>query len=163
MSTLREEIDVACPFHFLMHHAERYFSVHRRGQTPGTFTLAVDVAKIGLPAKVRAQHDVRIKIAKRKSPEGADTIELNWDPDDRYVPAFAGLLAGERLQEGGSRLVLSGAYQAPLGSWGAVFDSVLGRRIAAATANELLHDIKRFVESDYAMALSTSLASSPKE
>lgn len=46
---------------------------------------------------------------------------------------------------------------------GAVFDAILGRRIAAATANALLQDMKNFIELDYQMALSTTLASSPKE
>jgi hypothetical protein len=46
---------------------------------------------------------------------------------------------------------------------GAVFDAVLGHRIAAATADAFLQDVKQFIESDYQMAASTSLASSPKE
>ena len=163
MSTLKEHVEVACPFHYLIHHVERYFTVHRRGRTPGTFTLTLDVAKIGLPAEIQAQHDVRMQYSIRKNAQPGDVIALTWDPDDRFLPSFDGELHGEQLRPGAAKLVLAGRYDAPMGALGAVFDAVLGRRIAAATAAALLHDVKQFVESDYEMARTTSLASSPKE
>lgn len=58
---------------------------------------------------------------------------------------------------------LSGKYDPPFGPLGVVFDAMLGHRIAAATADALLQDIKQFIESDYQTAASSSLASSPKE
>src|SRR5579875_1283332 len=61
MSTLREHIDVKCPRYYLIHHAKRYFTVHRSGQAPGTFSLAVDMSKVGLPGNVQARHDVRMR------------------------------------------------------------------------------------------------------
>ena len=88
---------------------------------------------------------------------------MTWDPDDRFVPKFAGALSGERVEAGGSRLTLEGRYDAPFGAAGAVFDAILGRNIAAVTANALLQDMKEFIEADYQTALSTTLASSPKE
>lgn len=163
MGTLREHVDVKCPCYFLIHHAERYFTVHRRGQTPGTFSLTVDMRKAGLPGKVQARHDVRMRY---KISEGAGTqrsIDLTWDPDDRFVPRFTGALSGEILEDGESRLTLAGKYDAPFGPVGAIFDAILGHRIAVATADAFLQDIKQFIESDYQMAASTSLASSPKE
>jgi hypothetical protein len=163
VSTLRENIDVKCPTHYLIHHAERYFTVHRRGQTPGTFSLTVDMSKVGLPGNVQARHDVRMLYKVSEGANHQDAIVLTWDPDDRFVPKFAGALSGERLEGGESRLTLEGQYNAPFGPVGAAFDVILGRRIAAATANALLQDMKEFIESDYQMALSTTLASSPKE
>lgn len=163
MSTLEERIDVACPFHYLTHHTFRFFTVHRRGQTPGTVTLKLDAAQVGLPAKVHATHDVRMQYEKRTSAERGEVIAVTWEPDDRYVPTFTGELHGERVEAGGSRLVLTGSYEAPMGRLGVVFDALLGRRIAAATARALLEDIKTFVEADYETARVTSLASSPKE
>ncbi len=163
MSRLRESIDVDCPAHYLIHHAERYLTVHRRGQTPGTFSLVVDMSKVGLPGKVQARHDVRVRYKISEEAHRQDVIALTWDPDDRFVPKFAGVLSGERLEGGGSRLTLAGEYDVPLGRVGVVFDVILGRRIGAETANALLQDMKNFIESDYRIALSTSLASSPKE
>jgi hypothetical protein len=163
MRTLREQIDVSCPAYYLIHHAERYFTVHRRGQSPGTFSLTVDMSKVGLPGKAQARHDVRMRYEILDGADGHSVINLTWDPDDRFVPSFAGTLSGESLEDGKSHLTLAGKYDPPFGPMGAVFDAILGHRIAAATAQTFLQDIKQFVESDYQLAASTSLASSPKE
>jgi hypothetical protein len=163
MSTLREHIDVKCPRYYLIHHAERYFTVHRSGQAPGTFSLAVDMSKAGLPGNVQARHDVRMRYKVSKVTDDQPAMELTWDPEDRFVPKFTGTLSAESLEDGGSRLTLAGTYDAPFGPVGAVFDAILGHRIAAATADAFLQDIKRFIESDYQVAASTSLAESPKE
>ncbi|MGA8533073.1 MAG: SRPBCC family protein [Candidatus Tumulicola sp.] len=163
MSTLKESIDVNCPAHYLIHHAERYLTVYRRDQTPGTFSLVVDMSKVGLPGKVKARHDVQMRYKISEEADHREVIALTWDPDDRFVPKFAGVLSGERLEGGGSRLTLAGEYDVPLGRLGIAFDVILGRRIGAETANALLQDMKNFIESDYRMALSTTLASSPKE
>jgi len=163
MSRLSEYIDVQCPFHYLTHHAERYFTVHRRDQKPGIFSLTIDLSDVGFPGKVQARHDVHMHYTIRKDAEKHDVIDLRWDPDDRFVPTFDGTLSGERLDGGNSRLRLAGTYDAPLGRVGVVFDAILGRRIAAATANALLREIKQFVDADYKTALATTLASSPKE
>jgi hypothetical protein len=163
MGKLREQVDVNCPHYYLIHHAERYFTVHRRGQSPETFSLSVDMLKVGLPAKVQARHEVRMRYAISKGPDGQSVIDLTWDPDDRFVPKFTGALSGERLEDGNSRLTLAGEYDAPFGPVGAAFDAILGHRIAQATAAAFLQDIKQFIESDYQIAASTSLASSPKD
>lgn len=163
MTMLRERVEVKCAYHYLIHHAERYFTVHRRNQVPGTFGLTVDMSKVGLPGKTQARHDVRIRYEARERAEGRKAVALSWDPDDRFVPTFVGELYGEPLEGGMACLILVGSYEAPMGRLGAVFDAVLGRRIAAVTAIALLQDMKQFVESDYEMALATSLASSPKE
>ncbi len=163
MGTLREHVDVKCPRYYLIHHAERYFTVHRRGQPPGTFSLTVDVRKVGLPGKIQARHEVRMRYEISEGADGHGVIGLTWDPDDRFVPRFAGVLSGERLEDGKSRLTLGGKYDVPFGPVGAVFDAILGHRIAAVTADAFLQDIKQFIESDYQMAAATSLASSPKE
>ena len=163
MGTLREQIDVNCPPYYLIHHAERYFTVHRRGRAHGAFSLTVDVPRVGLPGKIQARHDVRMHYEILAGADGHSVINLTWDPDDRFVPKFAGTLSGESFQDGKSRLTLAGKYDPPFGPVGAVFDAVLGHRIAAATADAFLQDVKQFIESDYQMAASTSLASSPKE
>ncbi len=125
MGTLREKIDVKCPSYYLIHHAERYFTVHRRGQTPGTLSLTVDMPKVGLPGKVQACHEVRMRYEISEGADGHGLINLTWDPDDRFVPRFAGTLSGESLQDGNSRLTLAGKYDPPLGPVGAVFDGIL--------------------------------------
>ncbi len=66
------------------------------------------------------------------------------------------------LEDGRARLTLEGTYDVPFGPVGAVFDAVLGHRIAATTADAFLH-VKRFIEVDYQVAAATSLADSPKD
>lgn len=163
MGTLREQIDVKCSHYYLIRHAERYFTVHHRGQTPGTFALTVDMSKVGLPGKVQARHDVRIHYELSQGADAQAVINLTWEPDDRFVPKYTGVLSGEILEDGSSRLTLAGKYEAPLGPVGAVFDAILGRRIAAATVHAFLADIKQFIESDYQSLASTGLAGSPKD
>jgi hypothetical protein len=163
MSKVRETLNVRCPLHDLVHHAERYFSVHRRGQTPGMFNLNVDMSKVGLPGNAQVRHDVRVHYKVSKGNDRPDAILLSWDPNDRFVPTFKGAISGARLEGGESALTLEGEYDAPFGAAGAVFDAVLGRRIASVTAKALLQDMKEFIEPDYQMALATNLASSPKE
>lgn len=163
MGTLREQIDVKCSHYYLIRHAERYFTVHHRGQTPGTFALTVDMSKVGLPGKVQARHDVRIHYELSQGADAQAVINLTWEPDDRFVPKYTGVLSGEILEDGSSRLTLAGKYEVPLGPVGAVFDAILGRRIAAATVHAFLADIKQFIESDYQSLASTGLAGSPKD
>jgi hypothetical protein len=163
MAALSEHIDVDCPPYYLIHHAERYFTVQRRGQTAGTFSLTVDMSKVGLPGKVQARHDARMHSEISQEADGHSVINLTWDPDDRFAPKFAGTLRGEGLEDGKSRLTITGDYNPPFGPVGIVFDAILGHRIAAGTADALLQDMKHFIEFDYRTAASTSLASSPKE
>ena len=162
MSDLRETIDVQCPPFYAMHHAERFFTVHRRDHTPGTLTLRVDLSSLKLPGTSEARHEVHV--THERVEEGAhQKLRLTWDPEDQTVPRFAGALSSSEKDPGTATLLLEGSYKPPLGVAGAAFDLVVGRKIAAATARALLSDIKAFIESDYQTARATNLASSPKE
>jgi hypothetical protein len=46
-------------------------------------------------------------------------------------------------------LVLDGSYEPPLGSAGRIFDAVVGRRIAHATAADLLTHMRDYIEISY--------------
>jgi len=163
MSRIKESTLVDCPLHEIMYYAERYFSVHRRGQEPGVFTLSIDSANLKIPGGVQASHTVKIAHEVKKDPAGLDVISLAWDPQDQIMPKFTGVLNAERQEAAHSMLVLEGQYTPPLGIVGAAFDAVLGQRIASATAATLLRDIKAFIESTYESARKTTLASSPKD
>jgi len=162
VSDLRETIDVRCPPFYAMHHAERFFTVHRRDHTPGMLTLRVDLSSLKLPGTSEARHEVRVT-HELVEENGSRQLRLAWDPQDQTVPQFTGTLSSEEKDPGTTTLVLAGNYKPPLGIAGAAFDLVVGRKIAAATAQALLRDIKEFIESDYQTARETNLASSPKE
>jgi hypothetical protein len=162
MSKLTETIEVKCPAYFALHHAERYFSVHRRGVTPGTIALRVDFSRLKLPGTSQARHDVRVE-HKLLTEGGRSRLSISWNPHDRVVPSFAGTLHCKEAAPGKAILTLEGTYDPPFGIAGAAFDLVAGRRIASATMQTLLEDIKEFVEVDFETARLTSLASAPKE
>ena len=164
MSKVKETTSVDCPLHEIMYYAERYFSVHRRGQEPGVFTLSVDSADLQIPGHVQARHDVKIAYeVKKATGDQPDAIALAWDPKDAVVPKFAGALHAERSESAHSILILEGEYRPPFGVVGAAFDAVLGQKIAKATAASLLRDIKSFIESNYSTARKTIFADSPKD
>src|SRR5579871_172023 len=129
MSNLKETISVKCPRHYIMHHAQRYFTVHRRDVTPGTIALWVDLSSLKLPGATRARHDVRVEQQLVQSPGGPGTLNLSWDPGDATVPRFAGTLDSAEGDDGNTTLTLEGRYEPPLGVVGAAFDAVVGRRI----------------------------------
>jgi hypothetical protein len=162
MRTIAETIEVSCPSYYALRHAERYFSIHRRGVAPDTISLRVDFSRLKLPGATEARHDVHVKYELSGKPGELQELRLSWDPDDAMVPRFAGTLRCSE-DDGETILTLDGAYKPPLGVAGAAFDLVAGRHIASATMRALLEDMKRFIESDFQTARSTELASSPKE
>jgi hypothetical protein len=162
VSDLKETIDVTCPTFYAMHHAERFFTVHRRDHTPGALTLRVDLSSLKVPGSTQARHEVRVTHNLTED-QGKKRLALSWDPEDQSVPSFAGTLTCHEKEAGKTTLRLEGSYTPPLGVAGKAFDLVVGHKIASATARALLVDIKEFVESDFQRAKSTNLASSPKD
>lgn len=163
MTKLKETTEVACPRHYIMHHAERYFTVNRREAAPGTISPRVDLSSLKLPGTAQARHDVRVEHELLRKPGQPDTLKLAWDPDDPTAPRFAGTLQCAEGDGGKTLLILDGKYEPPFGVAGAAFDAIVGGRIASATLRTLLEDMRQFIEADFQMALSTNLASSPKE
>jgi len=160
VSNLHETIEVECPTFYALHHAERFFTVHRRDHTPGMLTLRVDLSSLKLPGASQASHEVRVSHSLVEE-NGEKKLALTWDPEDQTVPRFAGTLTPSENGPGKTTFTLDGIYTPPLGIAGAAFDLVLGRRVATSTAQALLEDIRAFIESDY--QTTRDLGSSPKE
>jgi hypothetical protein len=80
------------------------------------------------------------------------TYSVTWAPETNGpFPAFAGALAVERSACADRfGLIMSGHYEPPLGVVGALFDAALGRRIARASARDLLRSIASYVERAWA-------------
>ncbi|HET9029896.1 MAG TPA: hypothetical protein VFN49_06935 [Candidatus Aquilonibacter sp.] len=76
---------------------------------------------------------------------------VRWAPSNGGpFPTFNGTLT-VRADEDYSTcaLELRGTYEPPLGAAGAMFDTVLGSRIASATARELLREVGSRIEQRY--------------
>ncbi|HTX57212.1 MAG TPA: hypothetical protein VMD47_08920 [Candidatus Acidoferrales bacterium] len=96
--------------------------------------------------------DVSVSFRPTADPMGFDEPwTLHWEPlGGGLYPDFDGTLA-IRADESyaTSMLELKGTYRPPLGAAGAVFDAVVGSRIAHATARELLRTIGKTIEGQY--------------
>lgn len=96
--------------------------------------------------------DVVVSLEPGNDPMHFDQVwNVRWEPTAGGIyPSFTGTLtvrADERYET--SILELVGAYQPPLGAVGAAFDSVVGSRIAHATAREFLRVIGSGIEEGF--------------
>jgi hypothetical protein len=76
------------------------------------------------------------------------TYSVSWSArGGGPFPEFAGALAVEKLPcDDYFGLILSGHYEPPLGTMGALFDAILGHRIAHGLAQDLLRSIAAHLE-----------------
>jgi hypothetical protein len=65
-----------------------------------------------------------------------DEVRFHWTSGSHWLPDFHGTLRF-RIEEARTRVLLEGSYEAPLGALGAIFDRVLGRRIARFSLAEI--------------------------
>lgn len=104
--------------------------------------------------------DVIVTVSPGRDPMHLDEPwKLHWKPVSGLYPVFDGTLT-VRADESyaGSMLELQGAYNPPLGAAGAAFDAILGQRIAAETARELLRRIGSTIETQYRLVEDAKVA-----
>lgn len=145
---MNEQLRIDCPYVRAKTYLHRMLSPRSNDNVPH---------ELELNANVPATH---IELAKhvlvRFSP-AADRMhfdepwQVNWIPEPGGIyPSFQGQLT-VRADEGYRTAVLElqGTYTPPLGAAGKTFDSVIGRRIAAGTAQNLLGQIARDMREQY--------------
>ncbi len=95
--------------------------------------------------------DVLVEVKRGSDPRHFDEPWLlHWDPIGGLYPSFDGTLSVQAEENyRTSRLVLAGSYTPPGGAAGAAFDAVVGARVAAATATELLRRVGDALEQRY--------------
>lgn len=75
-----------------------------------------------------------------------DALLLAWKPKHRTLfPDFRGVLRA-RMQNRGVQLRLEGRYQPPFRSAGRLFDTLIGRKIARRTLQQLLDELTADIE-----------------
>jgi hypothetical protein len=148
MSTLRDSIEVLCPYSTVFEFL-RTFVLEHRGQLPLSASLKV----VGLPTKLLLEHDVNVSFSE--SGDGAyvrrsaDTLGVTWESTGGGAyPHFSGSIHIEPLHSH-SRLILEGSYEPPFGAAGQLFDAVVGRRIAEAAAARLLASLRSSLEAQW--------------
>jgi len=150
MPHLREETIVRWPDERVPTYLEWYLdqlSPSDKNHTTLELKVAGDV--LGLPGGITVGREVLAAFA----PIGDELerrhqqLEIHWRPKGGGpFPTFKGTLAMTQLDLGRCLLVLDGEYEPPFGAAGEAFDIAFGRKIAHATARELLHSIKRTME-----------------
>ena len=145
VSNVNEAIDVECAPLNAMHHVERFFSIARRNHIPGRLMLRLNLTSLKLPGAAR--HKVRVRHALVEGPVHKK-IALTWEPEDRVIPRFTGRLTAAEKDDAVTTLTIEGRPSAHKGVALAAFDVIIGRKLAAATVQALLAEIREFVESD---------------
>jgi len=115
------------------------------GKHSETSGLIVNLSGVG-PIKI----PVRVE-SLTPSPDHHDSaISLRWQAirATRYFPIMEGDLKARPGEDGTTLLILEGRYRPPLGLFGLVFDRIIGRRVASATAACFVDRVADEIERD---------------
>ncbi len=148
MSQLYQRRYVKCPYNRardLLGEALR-----SAAQTGDERLLRLTVAIPGLPG-AEIGKDVIVTVATARDPMHFDEPwKLHWEPAGGLYPVFDGTLTVRADESYASAVLeLQGTYNPPLGAAGAAFDAMIGQRIAAETARELLRTLGTTIEEQY--------------
>ena len=153
MSHVEQSLSVACPLAQANVRLGHYFrSVGNRDGDTLKFTLIVGIDIPGFAKSVNLSRSVIATVQRKQLPgDMAPRYRVQWAAE---VPGPFPLFSGELLVEGEEdydsfSLRLTGGYTPPLGMLGGGFDAVLGKRLAAATAEDLLRRIREVIEHDF--------------
>jgi hypothetical protein len=135
-----------CPFSVAHDYAEAFLrEIDERGAE-----VRVRVRDLLPTRRGKLRRRVRIVFERRLDEEEAgrahDAVALHWTAGTRLFPDFHGDLRLRIASVDETLLTLEGQYRPPLGPFGAVFDVVLGRRIARSTMSELVGRIAKAME-----------------
>jgi len=149
MTHLRSQTSVECGASEAEARLSEFFESQRRANGTVRMRLRVPVARSDAGLRISLGREVRITARRTRDDENrADLIRIAWQPEGRSVlPTFEGTLIVRGEEKGGrSSIELDGYYTPPLDGTGALFDKVIGHRIAQSTAREFLADLKHAIE-----------------
>ena len=135
-----------CPFSVAHDYAEEFLrEIDERGAE-----VRVRVRDLLPTRRGKLRRRVRIVFERRLDEAEAgrshDAVALHWSAGTRLFPDFHGDLRLRIASVDETLLTLEGEYRPPLGPLGALFDVLLGRRIARSTMNELVGRIAKALE-----------------
>jgi len=145
VTPIHEFVSVRCPFDRVPGYLATHFA-----RSGGSLEEAVLPMRLQL-GDIVVEHGIRIGLRRREGYPGYSFATIVWEAEGGGAfPAFTGSLSAADEGAGFCRLDLDGAYSPPLGPAGALFDAVLGKRIAQATVGDLLLRLRRICEEAYA-------------
>ncbi len=144
MNRIKVEAYVDCPPSQAHRHLDEFFRenpvLELRAGVPGSGkTLAME-------------RDVTVSVSRiDPGPEDFDRLSIAWRPlRGGPFPSFAGEIAVRADDDYNSfRMVLTGSYEAPFGMAGEAFDLIFGRRVAVASARDLIERLRLSIESSF--------------
>ncbi|MBV8196657.1 MAG: hypothetical protein JO263_00860 [Candidatus Eremiobacteraeota bacterium] len=149
MTRLKETIVAASPPSIALAAIERYIVEHAN-----LLQLTVPLHYVGLDTGLELGRGVEVSFEshpnRRLVGRQPDRIELTWAPvGGGPYPNFTGTLIARPFGTQ-TELELNGSYKPPFGAVGKTFDAVLGKKIAHATAQAFLENLRAVLELDYA-------------
>lgn len=145
MATLIEEKEVTCPPALAVQRIYRALGCEGMHETH--HVLAVPFTDLGLPDVGELSREVVVTVGDPMRKGSLTRMQLSWRvPHSDVFPVFHGFFEIQPLSSYEIHLALLGYYHAPFGMLGAVFDMVLGHRIAEATVHHLIEEIAKAIE-----------------
>jgi hypothetical protein len=150
MTTVLQRLPVACPYNLAEQFLAGMIAPYAASQNVDhiRLTAPVDVFDCEL---VRVVKEVDVRYARGEDPMHFDQVwNVTWQPHGGGpYPNFSGTLTVRADEDyTGCILELTGHYEPPMGVLGAAFDAIVGSRLAASTAADLLRSLgDRLVES----------------
>jgi hypothetical protein len=150
MSKVKERLSIACPLAQAETRLKQYFAAH--GSSEGDVARLPLTLPLGLMSNASIERMVTATFHRlERSGEMDPHYHIEWAPEEPGpFPLFAGdIVIGDADDYDAFSIEIRGEYKPPLAMLGAGFDMVLGNRIAHETIRTLLHDMKRFIETQY--------------
>jgi hypothetical protein len=146
---------VTCPPAQSAHRLRDFFREHGKGDgDTAKLPLFLEIGVPGIRETLRLERSVIVTLqSAHLAGDMESRYRVQWAPEK---PGPFPLFSGELRVEGDEDynafyLVLEGSYEPPLGLIGAGFDAVVGARIAAACARNLLSQIADSIEDNFAI------------
>ncbi len=137
ISTVRAERVADCAFAIADEYVEEFLGRFERGGSEA-------LVRAG-PARVPVRLSFAIRDDTAERGRKHDEIAVRWTAPSALFPDFHGTVRF-RIVHLKTRFILEGEYTPPGGFLGALFDRAIGRRIAHATAVDLLERMCRHAE-----------------
>jgi hypothetical protein len=150
MHDLSAECDVRAPAGFALAFLATYLA-DQGVNAEGEASIRMRYPLRELFAGIVLERDVTVHVSYEPGPPGTTPgIRLGWSPEGtNMIPSFEGRIDARDTGEQTCRLTISGTYAPPLGVIGALFDRVVGVRIARGTLDGLLAEFKVRIEGDF--------------
>lgn len=152
MPRLTVSVAACAPDEFTLSYARTFFEERASGTRVAQIELHVPLPPIAHGITIDKAVTLRAHWVPDRS--GTHALGISWStPDSNAFPGYDGVLTACGSSDGQCVLTLAGGYRPPGGIAGAVFDSLAGRRIARATIDALLAQIRDGAQADYATRL----------